>query len=122
MDKRTSMGIIGNLQAYTQYQAATAMEDAAKNPGGSAGAGIGMGMGMAIGPADHAGGPAGAAGRQPATEGTGATLSGCHARAVCGRAGRTPGTTGSVRRCPPSPALAGFAVLHCDRRQAGWPV
>jgi hypothetical protein len=49
LDKRTSMGIIGNLQAYTQYQAATAMEDAAKNPGGTAGAGIGMGMGMAIG-------------------------------------------------------------------------
>ncbi len=49
LDKRTSMGIIGNLQAYTQYQAATAMQDAAKNPGGSAGAGIGMGMGMAIG-------------------------------------------------------------------------
>lgn len=49
LDKRTSMGIIGNLQAYTQYQAATAMQDAAKNPGGTAGAGIGMGMGMAIG-------------------------------------------------------------------------
>ncbi len=49
LDKRTSMGIVGNLQAYTQYQAATAMQDAAKNPGGAAGAGIGMGMGMAMG-------------------------------------------------------------------------
>lgn len=49
LDKRSSMGIVGNLQAYTQYQAATAMEEAAKNPGGSAGAGIGMGIGMAMG-------------------------------------------------------------------------
>lgn len=61
LDKRTSMGIVGNLQAYTQYQAATAMEDAAKNPGGTAGAGIGMGMGMAIGQQITQG----AAGQQP---------------------------------------------------------
>jgi membrane protease subunit (stomatin/prohibitin family) len=48
MDKRTSMGIVGNLQQYTQFQAANAMEAAAKNPGGDAGAGIGMGMGFAM--------------------------------------------------------------------------
>lgn len=49
LDKRTSMGIIGNLSAYTQYQSANAIPDAAKNPGGlaSAGVGIGMGVGMA---------------------------------------------------------------------------
>jgi membrane protease subunit (stomatin/prohibitin family) len=50
MDKRSSMGIVGNLGAYAQFQAANAMEDAAKNPnGGLAGAGLGAGMGMAIG-------------------------------------------------------------------------
>ena len=48
MDKRTSMGVIGNLSAYTQFQAAQAMEAAAKNPGGDASAGIGMGMGFAM--------------------------------------------------------------------------
>lgn len=48
LDKRTSMGVIGNLNAYTQYQAATSMEEAAKNPGGEASAGIGMGMGFAM--------------------------------------------------------------------------
>lgn len=48
MDKRTSMGIVGNMQQYTQFQAANAMEAAAKNPGGDAGAGIGMGMGFAM--------------------------------------------------------------------------
>jgi len=51
LDKRSSMGIIGNLGAYTQFQAANAMEQAAQNPGGGglAGAGIGAGIGMAIG-------------------------------------------------------------------------
>lgn len=48
LDKRTSMGVIGNLQAYTQFQAANAMEDAAQNPSGDAGAGVGMGMGFAM--------------------------------------------------------------------------
>ncbi|MGL5891630.1 MAG: SPFH domain-containing protein, partial [Bacteroidia bacterium] len=44
LDKRTSMGIVGNLGAYTQFQAANAMEQAAQNPnGGLAGAGVGMG-------------------------------------------------------------------------------
>lgn len=48
LDKRTSMGVIGNLQQYTQFQAANAMEAAAKNPGGDAGGGMGMGMGFAM--------------------------------------------------------------------------
>ncbi len=46
LDKRSSMGIVGNLQAYTQFQAANAMEAAAKNPGGAAGGGMGVGMGF----------------------------------------------------------------------------
>ncbi len=48
LDKRSSMGIIGDLSKYTQYQAAEAMEAAAENPSGDAGAGIGMGMGFAM--------------------------------------------------------------------------
>lgn len=48
MDKRTSMGVVGNLNAFTQYQTAMGIEEAAKNPGGNAGAGIGMGMGFAM--------------------------------------------------------------------------
>src|ERR1041385_6923048 len=34
MDKRTSMGVLGNLDAYTKFQAANAIGDAAKNPAG----------------------------------------------------------------------------------------
>jgi membrane protease subunit (stomatin/prohibitin family) len=49
LDKRTQMGVLGNLDEYTKFQAANALEEAAKNPGGGAGEGIGLGMGMAMG-------------------------------------------------------------------------
>jgi membrane protease subunit (stomatin/prohibitin family) len=49
MDKRTSMGVLGNLAQYTQYQAAEALGKAAEQPGGLAAAGMGMGAGMAMG-------------------------------------------------------------------------
>jgi membrane protease subunit (stomatin/prohibitin family) len=50
LDKRTSMGIVGDLNKYTQFSAAEAMSAAASNPGGDGGmgAGLGMGMGMAM--------------------------------------------------------------------------
>lgn len=49
LDKRTQLGILGNLDQYTQFQAANALQDAARNPGGGAAEGIGLGMGMAMG-------------------------------------------------------------------------
>ena len=50
LDKRTSMGLAGDLGKFTQYSAAEAMTAAAKNPNGGSGmgAGLGMGMGMAM--------------------------------------------------------------------------
>ena len=50
LDKRTSMGLAGDLGTFTQYSAAEAMTAAARNPngGGGMGAGLGMGMGMAM--------------------------------------------------------------------------
>lgn len=48
LDKKSSMGIIGNLDNYLKFQSATAMEAAAKNPGGDASAGVGMGIGFAM--------------------------------------------------------------------------
>lgn len=50
LDKRSSMGVIGNLDQYMKFQTANAIQDAAKNPGGGAaavGAGLGAGMAMA---------------------------------------------------------------------------
>jgi membrane protease subunit (stomatin/prohibitin family) len=50
LDKRSSMGILGNLGAYAQFQAANAMEKAAENTiGGNLGAaGMGLGVGAAM--------------------------------------------------------------------------
>ncbi len=50
LDKKTSMGIIGNMNQYAQFQAAEALRDAAQNEGGGfAGAGVGLGAGAAMG-------------------------------------------------------------------------
>ncbi len=51
MDRRTSMGVVGDLNKYTQYQAAEALRESANNPSGMAGAGVGMGAGVAMGQA-----------------------------------------------------------------------
>lgn len=51
LDKRTEMGLIGNMQQYAQYQAADSIKDAASNPGGLAGAGVGLGAGAVMGAA-----------------------------------------------------------------------
>jgi membrane protease subunit (stomatin/prohibitin family) len=50
LDRRTSMGVVGDLNRYQQFQTAEAMRAAAENPGGDGGmgAGLGMGMGMAM--------------------------------------------------------------------------
>ncbi len=48
IDKRNSMGVIGNLDNYMKFQSANALEDAAQNPGGTASEGIGLGMGFAM--------------------------------------------------------------------------
>jgi len=49
LDSRSSMGIIGDLNRFTQFQAAQSMEDAANNPaGGGAASGMGMGMGFGM--------------------------------------------------------------------------
>ncbi len=48
LDKRTSMGLAGDLGKFTHYSAAEAMSAAARNPG-AAGAGLGAGLGLGIG-------------------------------------------------------------------------
>lgn len=45
VDARSSMGAIGNLQAFTMYQAANSMSKMAEHVGGPAGGAMGMGMG-----------------------------------------------------------------------------
>ena len=66
LDKRTSMGIAGDLGNFMQYSTAEAMTAAASNPNGGGGmaAGLGMGMGMAMASQTQAG-PWGAAPSAP---------------------------------------------------------
>ncbi|MCL2812497.1 MAG: SPFH domain-containing protein [Clostridia bacterium] len=46
MDKRTSMGVLGDMQQFTQFQTAQAIGDFANNPGGGGLAGMGAAMGV----------------------------------------------------------------------------
>ncbi len=48
-DKMTSMHMVGDMNKFAQFQAATSIEKAAENPGGSAGAGVGIGAGLGLG-------------------------------------------------------------------------
>ncbi len=51
LDKRTSMGIVGDMGKYTQFQFADALKAGAENPAGGgspAGDAMGMGMGFAM--------------------------------------------------------------------------
>jgi membrane protease subunit (stomatin/prohibitin family) len=84
LDKRTQMGILGDLNKYTQLQAANAMEAAANNPGG-AGEGVGLGVGMAMG--------------QQMARSFGQQDAPARAGAVVRRGGRPP--AGAVRRRRP---------------------
>ena len=49
IDKRGAIAAVGNLAAYTQYETASAIRDAANNQGGAAGAAVGIGAGVAMG-------------------------------------------------------------------------
>ncbi len=63
LDRRTSMGVVGDLGRYTEFSAAEAMTRAAANPGGAGagmGAGLGAGMGLAMGAQAARAGPWGA--------------------------------------------------------------
>ena len=92
LDKRSSMGVIGNLNAFTQFQAANAMTDAAKNPGGAAAGGMGMGMGV--------------------------IMAGQLGQAMAGGAG-SAGAQGAAQSAPPPlPGAAGFFV-GIGRQQSG---
>jgi membrane protease subunit (stomatin/prohibitin family) len=48
LDQRTKMGVLGDLNRYTQYRTAEAIGDAAKNPSGMSGLGAGIAAGSAL--------------------------------------------------------------------------
>jgi excisionase family DNA binding protein len=70
IDERASMGAIGDMQAYLQFQTARGIRDAAQAEGGAglAGAGVGLGAGVGMGAAmaQTMAGMSGTTGEQPA--------------------------------------------------------
>jgi len=94
MDKRTSMGVIGDVGRYAQFQAADAMRDAANNPSGGAGLGAGLGAGFAVGNA-----MVGAMGNamNPQTSGAGGSS-----------------TSGATAKCPKCGAANSTASKFCN--------
>jgi membrane protease subunit (stomatin/prohibitin family) len=48
MDQRIGMGMAGDVGRLTQFEAAESLEEAAQNPGGTAGMGVGLGAGVAM--------------------------------------------------------------------------
>jgi membrane protease subunit (stomatin/prohibitin family) len=73
IDEAASMGALGDMSAYMQFQAARAMRDAAQQPGGGGGAastgvGLGAGMGMGVAMAQMLSQSMQQPGRQPAAE------------------------------------------------------
>jgi len=96
LDKRSSMGIIGNLDAYTKFQTANAIGDAAKQPGGVAGAGVGLGAGMVMG--------------QQMAQSMGGAMGGA--------TGAGMGGGGSMHAPPPLPAAAMFFIA-VNNQQTG---
>jgi membrane protease subunit (stomatin/prohibitin family) len=49
LDRRTAIGLTGDLAAFRTYQEGIALEKAAANPGGGAAAGAGLAMGFGLG-------------------------------------------------------------------------
>ncbi|HEU5329733.1 MAG: SPFH domain-containing protein [Thermomicrobiales bacterium] len=49
IDQRSSMGALGDMNRYTQFQTAQAIRDAANNPGTGEGQGAGIGAGLGLG-------------------------------------------------------------------------
>ena len=48
LDQRIGMGMVGDVGKLTQFEAAESLEEAAQNPGGTAGMGVGLGAGVAM--------------------------------------------------------------------------
>jgi len=103
LDERISMGVVGDLGRYTQFQTAQSIPIAAAAEGGAAGAGVGLGAGIAMGQA------------------MGQAMS----QTLQGGAGAAAATAPCVKCTKPVPAGAKFCpacgvgqALHCPKCNA----
>lgn len=136
IDTRSSMGAIGDLRAFTMYQAANSMAKMAEHGGGGVGSGaMGMGMGAGFGmmmpgmiqqsmQAGMQPGPGGGpAGPQPATTPAPAAPSGPAAAAAAGAAASATGDFGSLNFDDlTSTTTDPKALVRSMADSAGWQV
>ena len=111
LDKRTSMGMTGNLDDFLKYQSGVALESAAGNPGGGGSEGIGLGMGMAMANRMADGmtsSTASSATDTPGTEGAGTAATGRGGPIGERRDTDKPGSAGP----PPVPGTEQFHVVR----------
>ena len=103
MDQRTSMGVVGDIGKYTQFQAAAAMRDAANNQNGAAGMGAGFGAAAMMSQVMNQ------SMQQPAAQPAAAQP----AAGFCSACGKplTPG----AKFCPSCGAKQGQAALTCPQ-------
>jgi membrane protease subunit (stomatin/prohibitin family) len=118
LDKRTEMGIVGNVQQYAAYQMASAIPDAAAAPNSLAGAGMGLAAGMNMG--QQMAGALGGWGA-PATPGGTGSPPGAQPAAASAGAGAVAAGAGSadamVERLKKLDALKAAGVLSDDEYQ-----
>ena len=105
IDKRTTMGVLGDMGDYTRYQAAEAIRDFAQNEGsgGIAGVGIGLGAGAQVGQVFAGAMNANTAAPAPAAAPAASTCAACGASVpagakFCPSCGKNPRPAGRV--CP----------------------
>ena len=111
IDKRTSMGVLGDMGKYTQYQAAEAIRDFAQNEGGGgiAGMGVGMGAGVQVGQVFAGAMNQKMAPRQPAAPAPAPAQT--IACASCGA--QVPASAKFCTECGKNPQPAGETCLGC---------
>lgn len=111
IDKRTSMGVLGDMGKYTQYQAAEAIRDFAQNEGGGgiAGMGVGMGAGVQVGQVFAGAMNQNMAPRQPAAPAPAPAQT--IACASCGE--QVPASAKFCTECGKNPQPAGETCLGC---------
>ncbi|NMB77316.1 MAG: SPFH domain-containing protein [Myxococcales bacterium] len=110
IDERSAMAAVGNLDQYMKFKAAQALQDAANQPGGTAGAGVGAGLGFGMGMMM----PNMMAGMMPQA-GTGAAAGGAMAGAMlaCGKCQHpNPAGTKFCGQCG-APLAAGVSCPKC---------
>ncbi len=117
LDQRIEMNMVGNMQQYTQFNAAQSIPIAAANEGGGAGIGAGLGAGIAMGQAIAGAVQGGISGTQPPSGGGGAPTPSGGGAAPAGGGAAAAGGTKFCMSCGKSIPKAAHFCPECGQGQ-----